>query len=120
MPRVPSSAAQTERDLRARLLDGVDHYDELVQKAIASAKVSLWISTANVKEMRVEAPIGTVARAHGRFVSILDTLSALRCRASSSVSCMLASRPGPFGPSSRSNHGYATVGSRCASALACT
>jgi hypothetical protein len=71
-----SSVGQTPRAIRARLLDGVDHYDELVQKAIASAKVSLWIATATVKEMRLEAPIGTVARAKGRFVSILDTLAA--------------------------------------------
>jgi len=80
MRRAPSVAAQTPRNLRARLLDGADHYDELVQKAIGSAKVSLWIATANVKEMRVEAPIGSVARAKGRFVSILDTLGALRSR----------------------------------------
>jgi len=52
------------------LLDGVDHYEELVQKAVASAKVSLWISTANVKEMRVEASVGTASRAKGRFVSL--------------------------------------------------
>jgi len=59
------------------LLDGADHYDELVRKAIPGARVSLWIATANVKEMRVEAPIGTAARAKGRFVSVLDTLAAL-------------------------------------------
>ena len=75
---IASPAALTPRSLRARLLDGADHYDELVQKAIAGAKVSLWIATANVKEMRVEAPIGTAARAKGRFVSILDTLASLK------------------------------------------
>jgi phosphatidylserine/phosphatidylglycerophosphate/cardiolipin synthase-like enzyme len=80
MRAVSSPRATTPRAIRARLLDGADHYDELVQKAIASAAVSLWIATANVKEMRVEAPIGTVARAKGRFVSILDTLATLRRR----------------------------------------
>src|SRR5271156_3514329 len=80
MRRVSSAAALTPRGIRARLLDGADHYDELVQKAIGSAKVSLWIATANVKEMRVEAPIGTVARARGRYISILDTLDGLASR----------------------------------------
>ncbi len=78
--RASSAAALTPRSLRARLLDGVDHYDELVQKAVAGATVSLWIATANVKEMRVEAPVGTAARARGRFVSILDTLASLSRR----------------------------------------
>ncbi len=80
MRRVSSATALTPRAIRARLLDGSDHYDELVQKAVASATVSLWIATANVKEMRVEAPVGTAARARGRFVSILDMLASLRGR----------------------------------------
>jgi phosphatidylserine/phosphatidylglycerophosphate/cardiolipin synthase-like enzyme len=75
-----SSSALSPRSIRARLLDGVAHYDELVQKAVGSAKTSLWIATANVKEMRVEAPIGTRARAQGRFVSILGTLADLKIR----------------------------------------
>ncbi len=76
----PSAAALTPRGITARLLDGADHYSELVSKAIASAKVSLWIATANVKEMRVEAKVGTSARARGRYVSILDTLADLKRR----------------------------------------
>jgi phosphatidylserine/phosphatidylglycerophosphate/cardiolipin synthase-like enzyme len=78
--RSPSLAALTARSIRARLLDGADHYSELVQTMVASARVSLWIATANVKEMRVEAPVGTVARARGEFVSILDTLASLNAR----------------------------------------
>ncbi len=78
--RASSAGAQTPRSIRARLLDGADHYDELITKAVSAAKVSLWIATANVKEMRVLAPVGTVARARGRYVSILDTLAALRGR----------------------------------------
>jgi phosphatidylserine/phosphatidylglycerophosphate/cardiolipin synthase-like enzyme len=68
------------RRVRARLLADADHYVELVQSAIGSARVSVWIATANVKEMRVEAPIGTVARARGRYISILDTLDGLASR----------------------------------------
>jgi phosphatidylserine/phosphatidylglycerophosphate/cardiolipin synthase-like enzyme len=68
------------RNVRARLLADADHYVDLVQGAIGAARVSVWIATANVKEMRVEAPIGTVARARGRFMSILDTLDSLASR----------------------------------------
>jgi phosphatidylserine/phosphatidylglycerophosphate/cardiolipin synthase-like enzyme len=63
------------RHARVELLADRDHYDQLVAKAVASAKVSLWIGTANVKDMHVEAPIGSVARARGRFVSLLDTFA---------------------------------------------
>jgi phosphatidylserine/phosphatidylglycerophosphate/cardiolipin synthase-like enzyme len=65
------------RNVRARLVIDRDHYEYLVKEAIASAKVSVWIGTANVKGMMVEAPIGTRARARGRYMSILDTLDAL-------------------------------------------
>ena len=56
------------------------HYDDVVQGAIVRAKTSVWIATANVKEMRIEAPIGSVARARGRFLSILDTFDDLTKR----------------------------------------
>jgi phosphatidylserine/phosphatidylglycerophosphate/cardiolipin synthase-like enzyme len=63
-----------------RLLLDADHYDELVSRELPSAKVALWIATANLKELRVEAPIGTRARARGRYVSIVETLEALADR----------------------------------------
>jgi phosphatidylserine/phosphatidylglycerophosphate/cardiolipin synthase-like enzyme len=77
---VPSRLAKESRVIRAQLVADADHYTELVQKAIAGARVSLWIATANVKEMRIEAPIGTRARAAGRYVSILETLEGLVAR----------------------------------------
>src|SRR5690606_35300448 len=45
---------------------------EIVQRALRAARVSLWIGTANLKDVRVEAPLGTVARARGRYVSITE------------------------------------------------
>jgi phosphatidylserine/phosphatidylglycerophosphate/cardiolipin synthase-like enzyme len=75
--RPASSLANAPRTMRARMLVDADHYSELVQRAIGEARVSVWIATANVKEMRVEAPIGSVARARGRYVSILDSFDAL-------------------------------------------
>jgi phosphatidylserine/phosphatidylglycerophosphate/cardiolipin synthase-like enzyme len=52
----------------------------LVQRIIVGARVSVWIATANVKELRVEAPIGSRARARGKFVSFLDLLQDLAAR----------------------------------------
>lgn len=56
------------------------HHDDVLQKRAANAKVSLWISTANLKELRTEAPIGTRARAAGRYVSFVGTLDGLAGR----------------------------------------
>jgi phosphatidylserine/phosphatidylglycerophosphate/cardiolipin synthase-like enzyme len=52
------------------------HY-ERVTLAIASAKVSVWISTANVKQLLVQAPIGSRDRARGKYVPIADTFQSL-------------------------------------------
>jgi phosphatidylserine/phosphatidylglycerophosphate/cardiolipin synthase-like enzyme len=57
------------------LVDGA-HY-ETVTLAIGRARTSVWIATANVKQLMLEAPIGTRDRARGRYVPILDTLQSL-------------------------------------------
>jgi phosphatidylserine/phosphatidylglycerophosphate/cardiolipin synthase-like enzyme len=56
------------------------HYEDVVMGSIAGARVSVWISTANVKELRVEAPLGSRARAAGRFMSILEMFDGLAGR----------------------------------------
>ncbi len=58
------------------LLVDREHY-ERVTLAIARARTSVWIATANVKQLLIEAPIGTRDRARGRYVPILDTLQTL-------------------------------------------
>jgi len=70
LPRV-----DTRRASVSLLLDRA-HYEQ-VTLAIARATTAVWISTANVKQLLVEAPIGTRARARGRYVPILDTLQSL-------------------------------------------
>ncbi len=62
------------RHAKVDLIVDKAHYDELVVGTILKAKTSVWIATANVKEMMHEAPIGTTARARGRYVSILESL----------------------------------------------
>jgi phosphatidylserine/phosphatidylglycerophosphate/cardiolipin synthase-like enzyme len=56
------------------------HYDEVIQAQVTNARVSLWIGTANLKELHLEAPVGTRARARGRYVSILETFETLADR----------------------------------------
>ncbi len=84
--------------VRAKILDGRAHYDELVAKVVAGAKVSVWIATANLKTMLVEAEVGTRARARGRFVSFFERLASL---AAGGVDvCVLHASP-PSGPLAR-------------------
>jgi len=73
-------APLSQRAAKVSLVVDAAHYDLLVMGVIAKAKTSIWIATANVKEMRIEAPIGSAARARGRYASILETLGALAKR----------------------------------------
>jgi phosphatidylserine/phosphatidylglycerophosphate/cardiolipin synthase-like enzyme len=65
-----------ERRASVSLVVDRAHY-ERVTLAIARARTSVWIATANVKQLMIEAPIGTAARARGRYVPILDTIQSL-------------------------------------------
>jgi phosphatidylserine/phosphatidylglycerophosphate/cardiolipin synthase-like enzyme len=71
------------------------HYEK-VTLALARARTSVWIATANVKQLMIEAPIGTRDRARGRYVPILDSLQSL-CDRGVSVRLLHASTPSrPF------------------------
>jgi len=65
------------RSARVQLVVDGEHYENLIARRIGEAKVSVWIATANVKTMMVEAPIGTRARARGRYISFFETLADL-------------------------------------------
>jgi phosphatidylserine/phosphatidylglycerophosphate/cardiolipin synthase-like enzyme len=68
-----STAAQCnahERGADVRLLTDREHYADVILGALSSAQVSVWISTANLKEVMIEAPRGSVARARDRYISI--------------------------------------------------
>ena len=86
------------RTIRAKLLVDGAHYEELIARAVARAEVSVWISTANLKTMMVEAPIGSRARARGRYVSFFETLGELARRGVDV--CILHASP-PSGPLQR-------------------
>lgn len=74
------SASPKNRVAKVSLVVDREHYDELVMGTIARAKTSIWIGTANLKDLHVEAPIGSAARARGRYVSMLETLRDLAKR----------------------------------------
>lgn len=69
-----------KRRVELTLIRDRDHYQHLVMGCIAQARVSIWISTANLKELRIEAPVGTRARAKGAYISILDLFGTLSSR----------------------------------------
>jgi phosphatidylserine/phosphatidylglycerophosphate/cardiolipin synthase-like enzyme len=73
--RITGSAGDGRRATVSLVVDR-SHY-ERVTLAIARARTSVWIATANVKQLLVEAPIGTRDRARGRYVPILDTIQSI-------------------------------------------
>jgi phosphatidylserine/phosphatidylglycerophosphate/cardiolipin synthase-like enzyme len=85
----------TTRRASLSLVVDRDHY-ERVALALGNARTSVWIATANVKQLMIEAPIGTRDRARGRYVPILDTLQSL-CDRGVSVRLLHATPPSrPF------------------------
>ncbi len=66
-----------DRTIRVRLVKDEEHFSEVLMGWALTAKVSLWISTANLKELHIPAPIGSRARAKGAYVSVLETLTSL-------------------------------------------
>ena len=76
-PRKPAPVvADTRRSAKIELICDAQHNDSVLT-ALTRAKVSVWIGTANVKDIHLEAPIGTRARARGQYVSITEQLTEL-------------------------------------------
>ena len=73
LPLEPNVRRVTELSL----VSDREHYDELVLRSICRARVSIWIATATLKDVHVEAPVGTAARARGRYVSLMEQFVSL-------------------------------------------
>lgn len=69
--------AETRRLAAVSLVTDGEHYDKVVLDSVCRAKVSIWIATANLKDVHVQAPLGTVARARGRYVSMTENFVSL-------------------------------------------
>lgn len=61
------------RAVQAELLSGIELYREVILRRLAGARESVWISTANVKEMYVERP----GERDGEYRSILELFEEL-------------------------------------------
>lgn len=70
---------EPNRKVTLKLLRDRSHYDEVTSR-VEGARVSVWIATANLKDVHVEAPVGTRARARGRYVSMVVVLRDLARR----------------------------------------
>ena len=80
MRQLVDSRKVERRAAKVGLVTDREHYDGVVMGALTRAQVSVWIATANLKDLHVEAPIGSVARARGRFVSITESFEDLARR----------------------------------------
>lgn len=67
------------RRVALRLVRDREHVAEVVDR-LRGAKVGVWIATANLKDVHVEPPIGTRARAAGRYTSLFDELATAASR----------------------------------------
>jgi phosphatidylserine/phosphatidylglycerophosphate/cardiolipin synthase-like enzyme len=96
MARLPSAPRTERRSAVVSLITDREHYDGVVVGALSNARVSVWVATANLKDLHLEAPIGSVARARGRFVSITECFEDL-VRRGVEIRVLHATAPsGPF------------------------
>lgn len=65
------------RPIVMQYMTGRALYEQVIQQGIAKARVSVWIATANLKELMIEAQPGTRARAKGAYVSVFELFSSL-------------------------------------------
>lgn len=76
MRRLPAggTSLSPSRRIEMRLISDESHYHEVVRDGILAAKASVWIATANLKDAHVESPLGTSARARGKYFSLFEWL----------------------------------------------
>jgi phosphatidylserine/phosphatidylglycerophosphate/cardiolipin synthase-like enzyme len=60
-----------------RLIADAEHYEQVIGRALNGARVSVWIASANLKEVMMEAPRGSSARAQNRYMSVTQRFSEL-------------------------------------------
>lgn len=70
--------ADAPRPVRISLISGRGHYEEVIQ-AVLAARTSVWIATANLKELYVESRPGA-GRGRGKYHSIITDFAAMANR----------------------------------------
>lgn len=83
LPTVPSAVeldfVAPARPVRASFVAGRGHYEGVV-RAVMDAKVSVWIATANLKEMLVEDARAAMPGRRRSYRSVLETFDELAAR----------------------------------------
>jgi phosphatidylserine/phosphatidylglycerophosphate/cardiolipin synthase-like enzyme len=74
--KLAEAASDGRRSARVELICDGQHHERLMS-ALSRARVSVWIGTANVKDIHLQAPIGSRARARGQYQSITERLTEL-------------------------------------------
>jgi phosphatidylserine/phosphatidylglycerophosphate/cardiolipin synthase-like enzyme len=67
------------RPAQLTLIAGRAHYEHVV-RAVQGAKHSVWIATANLKELMVESPVLVPGQRRGTYASVLDSFDQLAAR----------------------------------------
>ncbi len=67
------------RPIAMELISGRGHYERVIS-AVTRAHTSVWIATANAKELMVEDPRARIGKRRGSYVSILALLDDLAAR----------------------------------------
>lgn len=73
----PAQSSNRRRHAALQLVRDGEHLPDVVEAGVRAARISVWIASANLKDVHVEASLGTRARANGRYVSLYDELRAL-------------------------------------------
>lgn len=68
------------RPIVMQYMSGRALYERVVREGLAAARISVWISTANLKEIMVEPPAGTRAASRGEYLSVLEVFEDLARR----------------------------------------
>jgi len=75
VPVAPAAPDLARRTVTLALVRDGEHYAEIVERGVRRARASVWIATANLKDVHVEARVGTRARAARAFTSLFDELA---------------------------------------------
>jgi phosphatidylserine/phosphatidylglycerophosphate/cardiolipin synthase-like enzyme len=71
----PTGLRPEPRRVLLRLLRDGEHTEEILERGVRLARHSVWVATANLKDVHVQAPVGTRARATGRYLSLFEELA---------------------------------------------
>jgi phosphatidylserine/phosphatidylglycerophosphate/cardiolipin synthase-like enzyme len=68
------------RPIVMQYMTGRALYERVIRDGVGGANVSVWIATANLKELMVEPPRGTRSHARGEYISVLEVFEGLASR----------------------------------------